>query len=500
MVQGFTHGFFIDSDKVCDNTSLGNHHSIIEHSQAAADLIQKELDAGRIAGPFNEKPFDNFHISPIKLQPKKSGGFRLIQNLSAPYDENSINHHISEENSKVTYASIQDAISIIQDLGQNCYMAKSDIKSAFRLIPINPAEYPKLGFKYNNKYYYDLCLAQGCSSSCKIFERFSTALEWILRNKFNVKHTCHVLDDFLFLALVYSECKGYLEAWKNLCRLLNISLALDKTFDPSQIMIFLGIEISTIEMMARLPEYKLISYRLQLQELMHSRTVKLRDMQSAIGILQFSTSVITPGKAFVRRLIDTTLGITKPFHYVTISPEAKKDISMWYTFFSHHNGKTIFIQNFQNSETLNLYSDASKQACAATFKDQWLVIPFPESWSQKNIAYLEFYPILIALELFGINMSNQDITIHCDNKAVCQIINKQSCKDPPIMTLVRKMVLVVMQYNIKFRAIHLPGSKNYLNDKLSRLQVTPQLLKKYGLRPQPVKVPNRLMPANFKGM
>ena len=179
----------------------------------ADELISRELAAGRIEGPFDEQPFESLHISPIKLQPKKSGGFRLILNLSAPYDSDSINFHISDENSKVSYASIQDAIAIIQSLGPKCFMAKSDIKSAFRLIPIHPDDYSKLGFKYMGKFYYDRCLAQGCSSSCRIFERFSTALEWILNNKLGVKHSCHILDDFLFLAHNYCECKSFLETW-----------------------------------------------------------------------------------------------------------------------------------------------------------------------------------------------------------------------------------------------------------------------------------------------
>ena len=477
-----------------------NHHSIYDLPDIAEELISKELKAGRIAGPFDEQPFDALHISPIKLQPKKSGGFRLILNLSAPYDSDSINYHITEENSKVSYASIQDAIRIIQSLGPKCFLAKSDIKSAFRLIPIHPDDHPKLGFKYNGKFYYDRCLAQGCSSSCRIFERFSSALEWILINKLGVRHSCHILDDFLFLSHTFRECKSFLDAWKHLCKIVNIPLAPDKTFDPDQIMIFLGIELSTIEMMARLPEDKIVTYRNQMQELLQSRTVKLKTMQSAIGALQFSTSVITPGKAFVRRLIDTTIGVTKPFYYVTVSAEAKKDLKMWHTFFSHHNGKTLFLNENHDSETLNLFSDASKKACAATFKSQWFVIQFPQSWSIKNIAFLEFCPILVAIEIFGIKMANQQITFHCDNKAVVDIINKQSCRDPAIMVLMRRMVIAVMQYNIKFKAAHVPGKANHLPDALSRLQVTPHLLDKYGMQGQPMPVPARLMPNNFTGM
>ena len=56
-------------------------------------------------------------------------------------------------------------------------MAKTEVKSAFRIIPIHPADYTFLGLKWDNMYYFDRCLGMGLSSSCAIFEAFSTALE-----------------------------------------------------------------------------------------------------------------------------------------------------------------------------------------------------------------------------------------------------------------------------------------------------------------------------------
>ena len=42
---------------------------------------------------------------------------------------------------------------------------------------------------------------------------------------------------------------------------------------------------------------------------MNVRNTKLKNMQSVIGCLQYATNVVLPGKAFVRRLIDTIIGI-----------------------------------------------------------------------------------------------------------------------------------------------------------------------------------------------
>ena len=95
-----------------------------------------------------------------------------------------MNDFIPDYCSTVKYASIGDAIKVLRRLGKGCCMAKTDVKSAFRIIPIHPADYYLLGMKWDNMYYFDRCLAMGLSSSCAIFGAFSTALEWLSLNPF----------------------------------------------------------------------------------------------------------------------------------------------------------------------------------------------------------------------------------------------------------------------------------------------------------------------------
>ena len=58
-----------------------------------------------------------------------------------------------------------------------------DVKNAFHLIPINPADYDLLGIFWEGKFYFGKYLPIGASSSCKIWEAFSSCLEWIARPK-----------------------------------------------------------------------------------------------------------------------------------------------------------------------------------------------------------------------------------------------------------------------------------------------------------------------------
>jgi hypothetical protein len=56
--------------------------------------IEKEIKAGRVAGPFNYLPLINLKVSPIGIVPKKTiGDFRLIHHLSYP-ESSSVNDFI----------------------------------------------------------------------------------------------------------------------------------------------------------------------------------------------------------------------------------------------------------------------------------------------------------------------------------------------------------------------------------------------------------------------
>ena len=146
--------------------------SVLNDPQAAIRKLQQELDAGRLAGPFDSKPFPDFVISPLGLIPKKEAGeFRLIHDLSFPHYD-SVNDHIPKEACRVSYETLDDIVALVKTNGPGSLIAKADIESAFRIIPIHPDDYHLLGFTWEDKFFYDKCLPMGCSTSCTIFESF----------------------------------------------------------------------------------------------------------------------------------------------------------------------------------------------------------------------------------------------------------------------------------------------------------------------------------------
>lgn len=108
-------------------------------------------------------PFVNFRISPLSLVPKKEPNeFRLIHHLSFPFGS-SLNDQIDTDSSSVSYTSFDSAVSKLRSLGKHALMAKADIQSAFRLLPLNPNCFNSLDIHFEDKFYFDKALPMGCS-------------------------------------------------------------------------------------------------------------------------------------------------------------------------------------------------------------------------------------------------------------------------------------------------------------------------------------------------
>ena len=79
------------------------------------------------------------------------------------------------------------------------------------------------------------------------------------------------------------------------------------------------------------------------------RKVTLRELQSLIGLLNFTCSVIVPGRAFLRRLIDLIIGGRRPHHRIRLTKETKHDMEVWLTFLNEFNGRSFFLSDIWNT-------------------------------------------------------------------------------------------------------------------------------------------------------
>ena len=373
------------------------------------------------------------------------------------------------------YASFDKAVSIAVSAGRGAWLAKSDIKSAFRLLPVSPEDYELLGFSFDGSFYYDRCLPMGCSISCALFEKFSTLLEFRVKFVTKSSSVTHYLDDFLFVGSSRSSCSTLLNTFTTICEELGVPLAHEKTEGPSQTITFLGLEIDTLRQEIRVPEGKVQKICAQNQQTLSQAKISLLGIQSLVGSLNFLCRAIAPGRAFLRRLIALSIGLNHPYHKVRITKGARLDLLMWLQFLSHFNGVSAFLKHeWVASDALELFTDAAASiGFGAYFGGRWTQGRWQDELisNPPSIAFLEFFPVVVAVKCWGALLANHKVLFHCDNTAVVCIINKRTSGCPRIMHLLRIFVLECLKYNIVFKAVHVPGTHNERADALSRFQM-----------------------------
>lgn len=203
-------------------------------------------------------------------------------------------------------------------------------------------------------------MPMGCSSSCKTFETFSSALEWIAQNKLKINHILHLLDDFLIIAPSYKLCQEQLNLFVDLGGYLGVPIAPEKTCGPDTTLCFADMELDSVLCEARLPLEKIIKCLSSIVEFLKRKKVTLKEIQPLTGLLNFACSVVVPERAFLPRLIDLTTGFRSPYHFIRMTREVKADLTVWQSFLSGFNGKSFFMDDtWYSSERLNLFTDAS---------------------------------------------------------------------------------------------------------------------------------------------
>ncbi|XP_041464356.1 uncharacterized protein LOC121415240 [Lytechinus variegatus] len=475
LISGFRFGFSLGFTGLRHPVSSRNLKSAGELKDILKDKIQKEISLGRIAGPFQNPPFPNFRCSPIGLVPKRTPGeFRLIQHLSAPRGQ-SVNEFINSDLCSVSYTSFDEAVNLVSRLGQGAFMGKADIKSAFRLLPVHPSDFELLGFCVDGEYFYDKCLPMGCAISCAHFERFSTFLESCCRNLANTDRILHYLDDFFFAGASREECESSMRHFLAMCEAFGVPIASEKTEGPVSSITFLGLEIDAIAMKVRVPSQKIDSLQAALRHCEAQKKLTLRQLQSLIGSLNFVCKAVAPGRAFLRRLIDLTRGVRRPEHRIRISKGARADLQAWALFLSEFNGTVMFSHpNWRSNTEFQFFTDAAASiGFGIFFQNKWAQGRWPAAILDAgfSIAFLELFPIVAGIRLWGARLANNRVLFWSDNQTVVHVVNSQTSKCKHIMKLVRILVGLCLKYNILFRARYVPGSSNEIADSLSRFQM-----------------------------
>ena len=252
VLNGFTEGFDIGYKGTTLRSDTANNIPFtVGDKYDLWSKLMKEVKLKRVAGPFEEIPYLNYMQSPIELVPKAGQKTRLIFHLSYEFKSGlgSLNANTPKELCSVRYQDLDYAVKACLQLLSNhpgfndLFYSKSDLTSAFRILPLNNRCYRWLIMmardpNTNKKYYFaDKNLCFGASISCSHFQRVSNCLCHIATYLTGIQESplrsrgviTNYLDDFLFVGLSEESCNNMLNTFIEMCNHIGFPVAMDKT-------------------------------------------------------------------------------------------------------------------------------------------------------------------------------------------------------------------------------------------------------------------------------
>ena len=347
-------------------------------------------------------------------------------------------------------------------------MVKLDLEQAFRHIPVRPEDWHLLGFTWEEKFYYDIVFGFGLRSAPYIFNLFAEALHWILDRHLPARIR-HYLDDFLkiFSPNIPQDVVQHALEWA-----MALGTQLGLRFQPSKIegpatcLEFLGIELDSRSMEARLPQAKL-DYLMELLSNWQCHThCILRELQELTGFLQFASQVIPTSRAFIRALFDFSATFPSPYSRRRIPSLAHRDIDWWSQFARSWNG-THFIS--PHHETVHIYTDASgSKGIGGIFGTHWFSARTPRRYRHRHIQVKEMFAAVHAVLCWGEDLAHKHVVFHVDNEAVAKAMTSLSIRSAPTMEILRQFLSLASRLDFTFESSWLSSAENSLADAASR--------------------------------
>ena len=325
-VDGIRNGFRLGYNGLQFERMTPNARTARDYPQIVREYVAKEVASKHTIGPFDTPPFPNFVCSSLGVRPKKLGGVRLIMDLSRPFGE-SVNDGIAREDYSLNFCSVDDAVAICLKLGRGCLMAKTDLKGAFRLIPVAKQDWNLLGYKCDDKFYCETVLPSGCRSSPSLFDDLSKILEYLIRTSGGMSNVLHYIDDFWWAAPKDSNaCEITLTYMRAVCAELGVPLAEEKTEGPSTKLTFLGIQLDTESQTISIPSAKVKEIHDLFIVYTSRRYATKREILSVCGQLGFATKCVPAGRIFLRRMLTLAHKVKNLDYKIKLTEGSRADL------------------------------------------------------------------------------------------------------------------------------------------------------------------------------
>ena len=328
VVRAFKNGFWPwadTSDPSLPTTYDGSRQRQRITDKAKAKFIQQqrneEVELGRWSKPFGQKLLPGMYASPIGAVPKSTPGkFRLIIDQSC--GPHALNSTIQKSQVKVKLDGVHELgtalLSVRKDHpDRKLTLFKSDVKSAYRQLPMHPLWQIKQVVSIDDQRHVDRCNTFGNRGGGWNWNAFSSLVNWIGTEKKNIPDLLGYVDDnfgweFEGNTKYYAPYKKHLPAKQT--RLLKLWDELGIPHDEEKqlsgpCLPILGYEVDANAMTVKVPDEKKAKVTRLLRSYAHEGTsYTLKDLQSVAGSVNAALCLYPKLRPGLRGLFDEMRG------------------------------------------------------------------------------------------------------------------------------------------------------------------------------------------------
>jgi len=308
----------------------------------------EEVELGRWSEPFGKKLLPGMHSSPIGAVPKSTPGkYRII------IDQSSGPHAL---NSMIPKGQVKVKLDNVHDLGtallavrkkhpkRKLTLFKSDVKSAYRQLPLHPSWQIKQVVSIDGQRHVDRCNNLGNRGGGWNWDAFASLVNWIGTKKKNIPDLLGYVDDnfgweFEGNTKYYQPYKKHLPAKQT--RLLKLWDELGIPHDEAKQLSgpslpILGYEVDANAMTVKVPDEKKAKVIGLLRNYAHEGTsYTLNELQSVAGSVNGALSLYPSLRPRLRGLFDEMAGKERPSTKLTVTKSVAGDLSKLADYLEH---------------------------------------------------------------------------------------------------------------------------------------------------------------------
>lgn len=279
------------------------------------------------------------------------------------------------------------------------------------------------------------------------------------------------VDDFLFIASSHAQAMSLRQRVGTLLDKLGLARNPKKGhWEPTQVLVHLGMEIDLANGVFRAPAEKLDSISKLARGLLgmaarERRWVPAKMLASLAGKAQFLYLAVPAARFYLRELHNVVSTKACWSARVKITAQLRRDLQWWKSVPAQRSSRSIY----KPVETAYLHVDSSSYGWGAVLNDLDTARGF---WYDEDrlshITFKELKAVRYAVESFLPQLIGRNVLMHEDNQAVVSVVTHLTTRSPQMMEELRKLWYLLDTNDVHLRPRYIRSAANVWADRLSR--------------------------------